>query len=89
MQLSSGRGRGIRTPGPLLPKQVLYQAELCPDASCGNKIGWTSPAHVDAPRGAIPPSTLFRFAAQRFNPSARRGAWALGLRRVVIHDRMD
>ena len=26
-----GRGRGIRTPGPLLPKQVLYQAELCPD----------------------------------------------------------
>ena len=31
MQLSSGRGRGIRTPGPLLPKQVLYQAELCPE----------------------------------------------------------
>ena len=29
-----GRGRGIRTPGPLLPKQVLYQAELCPDAGC-------------------------------------------------------
>ena len=28
--LKSGRGRGIRTPGPLLPKQVLYQAELCP-----------------------------------------------------------
>ena len=28
---SIGRGRGIRTPGPLLPKQVLYQAELCPD----------------------------------------------------------
>jgi hypothetical protein len=27
----AGRGRGIRTPGPLLPKQVLYQAELCPD----------------------------------------------------------
>lgn len=27
----NGRGRGIRTPGPLLPKQVLYQAELCPD----------------------------------------------------------
>ena len=27
-----GRGRGIRTPGPLLPKQVLYQAELCPDS---------------------------------------------------------
>ena len=31
MPLSNGRGRGIRTPGPLLPKQVLYQAELCPD----------------------------------------------------------
>src|SRR5262245_43644131 len=31
MQLSSGRGSRIRTCGPLLPKQVLYQAELCPD----------------------------------------------------------
>jgi hypothetical protein len=26
-----GRGSRIRTCGPLLPKQVLYQAELCPD----------------------------------------------------------
>jgi hypothetical protein len=32
MELSSGRGSRIRTCGPLLPKQVLYQAELCPDA---------------------------------------------------------
>jgi hypothetical protein len=31
LDLLDGRGRGIRTPGPLLPKQVLYQAELCPD----------------------------------------------------------
>ena len=29
--LSLGRGSRIRTCGPLLPKQVLYQAELCPD----------------------------------------------------------
>ena len=28
---SNGRGAGIRTPDPLLPKQVLYQAELRPD----------------------------------------------------------
>ena len=28
-----GRGSGIRTRDPLLPKQVLYQAELCPDRS--------------------------------------------------------
>jgi hypothetical protein len=27
----AGRGSRIRTCGPLLPKQVLYQAELCPD----------------------------------------------------------
>jgi hypothetical protein len=27
----AGRGSGIRTRDPLLPKQVLYQAELCPD----------------------------------------------------------
>src|SRR5262245_16217509 len=31
MQLSSCRGSRIRTCGPLLPKQVLYQAELCPE----------------------------------------------------------
>ena len=40
MQLSSGRGSRIRTCGPLLPKQVLYQAELCPDTSCGDTMGW-------------------------------------------------
>ena len=27
----NGRGSRIRTCGPLLPKQVLYQAELCPE----------------------------------------------------------
>ena len=42
-----GRGRGIRTPGPLLPKQVLYQAELCPDMSCGDSMGWTWAAYAD------------------------------------------
>src|SRR5262249_50684203 len=29
--ISIGRGSRIRTCGPLLPKQVLYQAELCPE----------------------------------------------------------
>ena len=29
--LKNGRGRMIRTPDPLVPNQVLYQAELCPD----------------------------------------------------------
>ena len=28
-----GRGREIRTPDPLLPKQMRYQAALCPDIS--------------------------------------------------------
>ena len=26
-----GRGRGIRTPGPLVPNQVRYQTALCPE----------------------------------------------------------
>ncbi len=26
-----GRGRGIRTPDPLVPNQLRYQAALCPD----------------------------------------------------------
>ena len=29
-----GRGRGIRTPDPLLPKQVRYQTALCPVPNC-------------------------------------------------------
>jgi hypothetical protein len=29
--IDSGRGNTIRTCDPLLPKQTLYQAELCPD----------------------------------------------------------
>ena len=27
----SGRGRGIRTPDPLVPNQMRYQTALCPD----------------------------------------------------------
>jgi hypothetical protein len=30
-QTKNGRGRGIRTPDPLLPKQMRYQAAPCPD----------------------------------------------------------
>ena len=33
-----GRGSRIRTCGPLLPKQVLYQAELCPDTLFSSAI---------------------------------------------------
>jgi hypothetical protein len=29
----AGRGGGIRTPDPLLPKQMRYQTALRPDAS--------------------------------------------------------
>ena len=29
-----GRGRGIRTPDPLLPKQVRYQTAPCPGVAC-------------------------------------------------------
>src|SRR5690606_10556365 len=31
--LDGGRGRGIRTPDPLLPKQMRYQTAPCPDKS--------------------------------------------------------
>ena len=31
---SNGRGGGIRTPDPLLPKQMRYQTALRPDAVC-------------------------------------------------------
>ena len=34
----NGRGREIRTPDPLLPKQLRYQAALCPDLFTGRII---------------------------------------------------
>jgi hypothetical protein len=37
-ELSVGRGSRIRTCGPLLPKQVLYQAELCPEPQLGQGL---------------------------------------------------
>ena len=33
LRLSCGRGRGIRTPDPLLPKQMRYQTAPCPARS--------------------------------------------------------
>ena len=30
-RLNNGRGREIRTPDPLVPNQMRYQAALCPD----------------------------------------------------------
>jgi hypothetical protein len=33
LELYDGRGGGIRTPDPLLPKQMRYQAALRPDIS--------------------------------------------------------
>ncbi len=32
LRLEVGRGRGIRTPDPLLPKQVRYQTAPCPES---------------------------------------------------------
>ena len=34
----SGRGRGIRTPDPLLPKQMRYQTAPCPDTEPGPEL---------------------------------------------------
>jgi hypothetical protein len=36
-----GRGRGIRTPDPLLPKQVRYQTALCPDETAAENPSQT------------------------------------------------
>ena len=38
--LYAGRGGGIRTPGPLLPKQMRYQAALRPDSSIVTRTGF-------------------------------------------------
>ena len=83
MQLSSGRGSRIRTCGPLLPKQVLYQAELCPDAGlAGNNAGWRLGHPLRDARRRRPPSTQFRPRTQRLNPlwDATRCALAFAAR---------
>ena len=47
---SAGRGREIRTPDPLLPKQMRYQAAPCPDA----RFSATQAQHKpESARGAI------------------------------------
>jgi hypothetical protein len=54
-ELSVGRGSGIRTRDPLLPKQVLYQAELCPDISRTSARSATLRASSRLARHASPP----------------------------------
>jgi hypothetical protein len=39
-----GRGGGIRTPDPLLPKQMRYQAALRPDCLLVYRIGSATPS---------------------------------------------
>ncbi len=53
-----GRGGRIRTGGPLLPKQVRYQAALRPDRFFGGEsgAGWIKPTRPDNP-GDTPPGT--------------------------------
>ena len=47
-----GRGSGIRTRDPLLPKQVLYQAELCPDTFDFKHLGHPCPLIPKLRQGA-------------------------------------
>jgi hypothetical protein len=53
---SNGRGGGIRTPDPLLPKQMRYQAALRPDSlsivSQANSAR-RQPTHIAAYRGCV------------------------------------
>ena len=58
----NGRGKVIRTPDPLLPKQVLYQAELCPDdferSQCRTLPTRSSTDRVIAVPGPVPAVAL-------------------------------
>ena len=50
-----GRGGGIRTPDPLLPKQMRYQTALRPDSLLVYRIGHESASqHTEQPVGACP-----------------------------------
>ena len=44
----SGRGGGIRTPDPLLPKQLRYQAALHPDTDYSRAMLRSSEGYVNA-----------------------------------------
>ncbi len=48
--LSFGRGREIRTPDILLPKQARYQTALCPDGSGHSADSLPDPALMTGPR---------------------------------------
>jgi hypothetical protein len=51
--LSYGRGERIRTSDPLVPNQVLYQAEPLPELAAGKDVyklkgPWPSPSYTPA-----------------------------------------
>jgi hypothetical protein len=80
-----GRGREIRTPDPLLPKQMRYQAALCPDVATklvGAGVGFeptTSGLWAPASYQAALPRIIF------VDPLNTATTWgiSLGPRRVV------
>ena len=43
-----GRGGEIRTPDPLLPKQLRYQAALHPDTVYSRALSWNLGGYVNA-----------------------------------------
>lgn len=75
-----GRGSGIRTRDPLLPKQVLYLAELCPDTTvkgcvprCGGLVKravWQKRASDQISQGSTSPAKRFARGCRHFPPAA-------------------
>ena len=63
-----GRGGGIRTPGPLLPKQMRYQAALRPDVSTRLYRGTES----DSQRTAQKPGLVSQKPRQKPNNQKHR-----------------
>ena len=60
----TGRGGGIRTHDPLLPKQMRYQAALRSEKDAGRRLGAAIPANgQDRARTAARPAASLAFRA--------------------------
>lgn len=65
--------RGIRTPNPLLAKQLLYQLELCPQCDCSgtrSRHGLKDPSWIGGKTMGYPARNVY-LSTSNFVPGTR------------------
>ena len=82
-----GRGRGIRTPDPLLPKQMRYQTAPCPALHRPAVAAWTRSAAGPRLHGSANDTDAHRNASICVRTRARGRAAGHARMRALAHSR--